>query len=467
MGGFVWCHGLLACLVIGLPMWMQGQAARVQDTLDLSVLRVDADSFPVVKVYFRAEPRGRLTMPTLDLARLQVLENGASTLLNRVAAADGDIPVHMGLVLDRSASMMDDYLYRFDTVGGQLILSAQAMRAPGAPYPFEQAQAAILRLASQFGGPADGLYLVSFSDRVDPVGPMRQDTAPLGAAMRSLQATGRTAFYDALLSALDAVADAPGLRAVAALTDGADNASRADVGAVVQRARAVQAPLYLVGLGNVDRDTLRRLAAESRGACYFPDRAELLLPIYRDISRRVRQIHCAEYRSFYHPEPDEAVHIEVRLDADSLHLIGHGGRYQVPASALRQDLATRSLRWILLGGGLGLGLLLAGWALRLLWRGLRPLPRVPAYPELLPPPVIHPTPTVGPLTVTLRLAGEAPQGWLLLATLDGQVLRQYTCSGHHVSLQLQLGDLRPGRYLLHLHDGQAKARPVEVIRVRR
>lgn len=454
-------------MLIGLPAVLHGQVAGAKDTLDLSVLRVDADSFPVVKVYFRAEPRGRLDLPALDLTKLQVLENGVPTLLNRVAAADGDIPVHMGLVLDRSASMMDDYLYRFDTVGGQLILSAQAMRAPGAPYPFEQAQTAILRLASQFGGPEDGLYLVSFSDRVDPVGPMRQDTAPLGAAMRSLQATGRTAFYDALLSALDAVADAPGLRAVAALTDGADNASRADVQAVVQRARAVQAPLYLVGLGNVDRDTLRRLAAESRGACYFPERADMLLPIYHDISRRVRRIHCAEYRSFYAPAPDEAVRIEVRLDADSLHLLGHGGRYVVPASALQQSLATRSLRWILLGGGLALGLLLLAWGVGRLWRRIRPMRRVPAYPELIPPPDIHPTPTVGPLTVSLRLAGEAPQGWLLLATLDGRVLRQYTCSGHHVSLQLQLGDLRPGRYQLHLHDGQSKSAPVEVIRVRR
>jgi hypothetical protein len=457
---------LLWGLLVFFPALCGAQGLRVPDTIDLSVLRVDADSFPVVKVFFRAEHSAGADLPVFDLEQLSVLENGIPTMLNRVRAVDEAVAARVALVLDRSASMMDDYLYRFDTVGGQLILAAQAMRAPGAPYPFEQAQAAILRLASQFNGAEDGLFFVSFSDRVDPMAPMQQDTAPLAATMRGLRATGRTAFYDALLTALDALEDAPGLRAVVALTDGSDNASQADARTVLARARAVQAPLYLVGLGNVDRDTLRHLAAHSRGACYFPSDGRMLLPIYRDISRRMRHIHCAEYRSFYAAQADEEVHIEVRLKSDTLAMRGHAGRYRVPAAALAQGRAASSLRWILLGAGGFLGLLLVGGGLRLAWHRLRPRARIPDLPELLPPPSVHPTPTRGPLTVTLRLAGESPMAWLMLAGQDGRVLRSYECSGHQVVLQLTLAELPPGRYQLCLHDGHARSAAVEVLRVR-
>jgi von Willebrand factor type A domain len=446
-----------------LALTAQGQRA---DTIDLSVLRVDAAAFPVVRVYFRAEGQDGRDLPAFDLDSLRVLENGSSTLLSGVEAVADSVPAQIALVLDRSASMMDDFLYRFDTVGGQLLLAPEAMRAPGAPRPFAQAQAAILRLAAQFGRAGDGLVLVSFSDRVDPVAAMRSDTTPLASALRGLRATGRTAFYDALLAALDALAEAPGLRAVVALTDGSDNASQADAQAVLARARAVQAPLFLVGLGNVDRDTLRQLAAGSRGACYFPADGRMLMPIYRDIGRRVRHIYRAQYRSFYPAQAGEAVRIELRLDRDDLHLRGHGGRYHVPASALEPGRATRNLRGILLGAAALLGLFLLGLVLRALARRLRPRGAIPDLPVSLPPPIVHPTPTRGPLAVTLRLAGHSPMGWLLLATREGRVLRRYECSGQHVVLQLSVADLAPGRYQLVLIDGQARSEAVDVLRVR-
>lgn len=444
---------------------LPAQAYDLPDTVDLSVLRVVTDSFPVITTYFRAEKAGGGPMPTFRTRDLRILEDGVECRFNSLRSVAEQTPVHLAMVMDRSASMMDDFIYRFDTVRGSIMLSATAMRRPGQPYPFDQAKSAIRHLAQSMAMPRDGLLLVSFSDRVDPISPMRRDTATLSPSLGQLRATGSTAFYDAILAALDSLPLYTGLRAVVALTDGTDNASQATAADVLRRAQETQTPLYLVGLGNVARDTLIHLAGASRGACYFLDHGSLLEPVYRDISRRIRSVYVASYTSHNPPEPGHDYHVEVRLRGDTLCMRGHASRYQVPAHIAE----AWSLRRNLQRAGIALALMLVGGVLAyLLLRrnrsdGSPSISQLPALPELLPPPRAFPNPCSGQLTVRIELSGDSPSAFLIVANIESQPLRQYQISGHQPWLDIDLSGLPDGDYFLRITDGHSISSPTKVV----
>ena len=424
-------------------------------------MHVDADSFPIVKAYFRAESSSGAQAPVFDLKDLKVRENGQGILLTELRSAAETQAAKVALVLDRSASMMDEFLYRFDTIDGQIRLAPTALRRPGEPYAFQQAQLALLRLAASFRRPGDGVFLVSFSDRVDPVLPMQKDTTQIGKTMRTLRATGRTAFHDALMAALDSLEQIEGVKAIVALTDGTDNASRYSAAEVVRQAKAKQTPIYVVGLGNVDRDSLLSIASGTKGGCYFLERGSQLLPVYQDISKRVRRVYCATYRSLYVPQVGEQIHIEVRLSGDSLCMRGHAGRYSVPdhiALAMgRQDNLLR-----LLGGG-ALTLLATVLIIYLSKRKKEaPAQPLPSLPISLNPPRIISTIGNGSYSVAIELSGESPTAVLLLRDRQGHIQRQYQCSGHRVVLELLLEDLQGGHYTLQLTDGQSLSPQVDL-----
>jgi VWFA-related protein len=131
--------------------------------------------------------------------------------------------------------------------------------------------------------------LIPFGSGVDTPRPFTNDKFGLSARIKKLQAEGETALFYATYTAV-ALLEADGTqgkRAVVAMTDGIDNSSRRRVDEVIERAREAKIPLYLLGFGRegeLDRDTMERMASETGGKYYHARTKDALLEIFENLS---------------------------------------------------------------------------------------------------------------------------------------------------------------------------------------
>jgi VWFA-related protein len=136
--------------------------------------------------------------------------------------------------------------------------------------------------------------VLSFSDRVDAPEPFSNDKAALKDRVRRLKAWGGTSLYDATFAGVETLmAESPaGRKAVVVLTDGRDEApgSRRSDDAVIERAKEVKVPLYMLGLGRpeeINEPVMRKMAKETGGDYYHAGTERKLLELFEDLSIRL------------------------------------------------------------------------------------------------------------------------------------------------------------------------------------
>ena len=136
--------------------------------------------------------------------------------------------------------------------------------------------------------------VVAFSSNVKVICPFTTDPAKVQAAVNALSPEGFTLYYDAVSAGLELIENESGRRAVLALTDGEDTASKQNLDTVIAAARTKGLPLYTVGLGSSDEiesADLQRLADETRGQ-YFPaQRAAELRSVFEAFGTRQGQLY--------------------------------------------------------------------------------------------------------------------------------------------------------------------------------
>lgn len=139
--------------------------------------------------------------------------------------------------------------------------------------------------------PTDPVALVSFNSDVQLVQDYTLDRELMGAAIESLQSSGRTALYDAAADALRYVGQSPtNRRIIVFLSDGqedrgSDSATRfGSIGA----ARDAGIPMYTIGFGSVDQVYMGRLAEESGAQFFLAPSVERIVDIYTDLSAQLR-----------------------------------------------------------------------------------------------------------------------------------------------------------------------------------
>lgn len=188
-----------------------------------------------------------------------------------------DTPVTVGLVIDNSASMRT----RRDEVIAAGLAFARASH------------------------PDDEIFTVHFNERVWPgLEPPRQFTsslASLEAALERTIARGQTAIFDAVLFGLHHLerGTAP-KKALVVLSDGDDNASRANVTQVLEAAHRTDAVIYTIGLfGDDGRGgnprLLRSLATATGGASLVPERANEIVSTLERVARDIRSSYTIGY----------------------------------------------------------------------------------------------------------------------------------------------------------------------------
>jgi Ca-activated chloride channel family protein len=148
----------------------------------------------------------------------------------------------------------------------------------------------------------DKALVVNFDDNVFLIHPASSDHASLCRSIRSTEALGGTALYEALRAAYrllhETTADR---RAIVVLSDGDDTQSRIDFKEVQDQARLSDVTVYAIGLQtgalSQARQVLRELADDTGGRAFFVSEAKELAGTYEAIAEELRTLYQVVYAS--------------------------------------------------------------------------------------------------------------------------------------------------------------------------
>ena len=148
--------------------------------------------------------------------------------------------------------------------------------------------------------PADQLTVLGFNDKIFTLARRSSDPAVRARAVERLAPWGGTALYDAIVHALGLLGRQSGRRSLVVFSDGEDHSSHAAVEAVLQRAEASDATIYVIGQGRALKATalqqlMQRLASGSGGRANFTDQDTKLEAIFEDILADLRHQYVLAY----------------------------------------------------------------------------------------------------------------------------------------------------------------------------
>jgi Ca-activated chloride channel homolog len=165
----------------------------------------------------------------------------------------------------------------------------------------------------------DSALVVSFNESIKGSAEFTADSGRLEQFVEALEAWGGTSLYDAIHYGLERVKGQAGRKAVVVFTDGADTTSSMKEQEVVDYARSVEATVYCIGfrgesglLARSPRGFLRKIAQETGGAFFFPDKIGELIKIFNGISDELHNHYLLAYTPKRPPDGTWR-EIEIRL----------------------------------------------------------------------------------------------------------------------------------------------------------
>ncbi|HVR72138.1 MAG TPA: VWA domain-containing protein [Vicinamibacteria bacterium] len=181
----------------------------------------------------------------------------------------------------------------------------------------------------------DKALVVDFNSGVRGSAEFTEDVSRLERFVDALQAWGGTSLYDAIHYGLNRIKDQPGRKAVIVFSDGDDTTSSLGEKDVIDYARAVEATVYCVGIrggvGLMDRGPrgfLRKVAKETGGQYFFPEKVGDLIRIFSGISDELHNHYLLGY-SPQRPPDGTWREIEVKLGRKDAQLRVRKGYFAV------------------------------------------------------------------------------------------------------------------------------------------
>jgi Ca-activated chloride channel family protein len=204
----------------------------------------------------------------------RVAEDGTAQEIVRFEKVE-DLPVHVEVMLDTSASMEAS---------------------------LEDARQAALRFLDRAIDQRDRAAVVTFNDRPSLTVKLTKDKVALAGGLTGLKAERGTALYDSLIFGLYYLSAVKGQRALLVLSDGKDESSRFSFDDSLDYARRTGIAIYSIGLGlgRGERDArkkLMRFSAETGGLAFFIDSVDQLNAIYDQILEELRSKYYLAYQS--------------------------------------------------------------------------------------------------------------------------------------------------------------------------
>jgi len=241
-------------------------------------VEVDVDVVSVTAVVF--DKSGKLVRG-LGPKDIELLEGGVRQDVSyfREASSQGDpadrVPLSVVLVLDTSGSMKESLHFL---------------------------QEAVLSFVYKLDD-VDTALVVNFNDSVKGSAEFTGDTDRLERFVEGLEAWGGTSLYDAIHYSLGRIKDQPGRKALVVFTDGADTTSTMSDREVVDYARAVEATVYCIGfkgaggglMSSSPRGFLRKIANETGGQFFAPDKVGELVKVFNAISNELKNHYLLAY----------------------------------------------------------------------------------------------------------------------------------------------------------------------------
>ena len=217
---------------------------------------------------------------------IEVLEDGVPQEVSyfREAAGAGPerIPLSVALVLDCSGSMRHNMHFMQ-----------------------EGALAFVNKLEE-----VDSALVVSFNESVKGSAEFTGDSGRLEQFVEGLEAWGGTSLYDAIHYGLGRIRDQPGRKAIIVFSDGADTTSSMKEQEVIDYARSVEATVYSIGfkgeggglMSSSPRGFLRKIATETGGQFFAPDKVGELIKVFNEISNELKNHYLLAYTPTKEPD---------------------------------------------------------------------------------------------------------------------------------------------------------------------
>ncbi|HEX7182369.1 MAG TPA: VWA domain-containing protein [Thermoanaerobaculia bacterium] len=229
--------------------------------------QVDVD---LVELYTTVFDRRGRPVSGLEAKDFTVTEGGVRQEVLRFEKVS-DLPIHVAVALDASASMT-----------GSL----------------EEAQEAALRFLQGAIRPKDRAAVVVFNDYPVLAVKFTNDLTRLAGGLAGLKAERSTALYDTLVFSLYYFNGLKGQRALLLLSDGKDEGSRFGYEEALDYARRAGVTIYTIGLGKeVEKKKLEKISEETGGRAFFPGDASELAAIYAAIEEELRSQYLIAYQS--------------------------------------------------------------------------------------------------------------------------------------------------------------------------
>ena len=297
------CAGLTA-----LPLLRGQQPPSDSDpVITLDVTRVNL-------LFTVSDRRGRF-VNNLSADDFQVVEHKRPQKILEFAA-ESDLPLRIGLLVDTSNSIRDRFKFELETASHFLETVIRKGRDKALIYSFDN-QAELVQdltddvnlLGKKLRKGRDKALIYSFDNQAELVQDLTDDVNLLGKKLRSLRAGGGTAMYEAMyLASRDhLMQDQPRhkyRRALIIIGDGDDNASRFSRDQALEMVHKADGVIYCIstnqtGMNNIGDKTLKYFAEETGGQAFFPFKAQDLAQDFENIANELR----SQYSILYRPEP--------------------------------------------------------------------------------------------------------------------------------------------------------------------
>jgi len=246
-----------------------------------------------IPIFVSVVDRDGKTLDDIDRSQFRILDNESEATIIEFGKAF-DQPISIALLLDASASMT---------------------------YSMQHAARAAADFVSKALREGDRCSVTAIQDVPRRKQPLTDDRAEIAKAVTGITPDGRTALYDAVISAIRELREEKNRRAIVVLTDGEDTSSNYSYEDAHKMAREAGIPTYFIAYeGNAqarDLEKLRFLANETGGFIATATHQNLMAK-YEAIERDLRAQFAIKYQVSDFGKTNQYRRVRVVLDSPKL-----------------------------------------------------------------------------------------------------------------------------------------------------
>src|SRR5207237_3870601 len=168
----------------------------------------------------------------------------------------------------------------------------------------------------------DRVSVLGFNDSIFTLSRGATSAADRVQGIEQLAAWGATAMYDVIETAVDALGQSSGRKALIVFTDGEDEGSHASLEEVVQRLQTSDVTLYMIAQGRGTsneplKKVMRTLSEPTGGRALFTDKIEQLHDAFTELLDELSNQYLLGYAPTNTRRDNTLRHIKVQVDGYS------------------------------------------------------------------------------------------------------------------------------------------------------